>query len=344
MSGARSGGLAALDEPRPAGDLQLALDPDLPLIRADAAARAPRQPAGELRALLGAIRCRCARVVRASSCASSIGDRGPAPRRRVFSRFTARRAAKPPRLRLGLAIVRGFVEANGGRVWVSRCLARGELVVELPWSPRERWPGCWWWTTTPVLQALKVILREAAWTEAASAEALDRAASACPTPRSSICPPGAASALRRLREWTVPILVLSAVGGRTRRSGAQAIADDYDQALRPARSWRGSAPAAAWATPPASPRSRRQASTSTPVVSRDGRRSTSADRVDRCARRCATGAPHDSHSLLWRSEVAYGDDTQVLRAHIANLRRKISLASGATSARIRRGLRLPPRR
>jgi two-component system sensor histidine kinase KdpD len=118
----------------------LSIDPELPLIRADAAQlerafanlleNAGRYSGGHpvsvrARAVRGLI---LVRVV----------DRGPGvPRRdvdRIFEPFYRSGSGNGHRgSGLGLAIVRGFVEANGGRVWVESLPGQGTaFVVELP--------------------------------------------------------------------------------------------------------------------------------------------------------------------------------------------------------------------
>ena len=67
-------------------------------------------------------------------------DRGPgipeAERERIFEPFyrsTAQRARAHAGSGLGLAIAKGFVETNGGRIWVESTPGRGStFVVELP--------------------------------------------------------------------------------------------------------------------------------------------------------------------------------------------------------------------
>ena len=111
----------------PAGTFELALDADLPLIRADAAQleRAFANLLETRRATRAATRSRCApaRSARASSCASSTAGPGiRQPRRRASSsRSTApRRRQRPPRLRAGAGdrarVRRGQRRARVGRV------------------------------------------------------------------------------------------------------------------------------------------------------------------------------------------------------------------------------------
>ncbi len=140
---------AAMDEtPHPPG-WNVAIDPDLPLIRADAAQlerafanlleNAARHGAGHPVAVR-------ARAVGGTAGKAGgrllvrIVDRGPgirAPEReRIFEPFYRsedRRRDGHTGSGLGLAIVRGFVEANGGRVWVESLPGQGAtFVVELP--------------------------------------------------------------------------------------------------------------------------------------------------------------------------------------------------------------------
>jgi two-component system KDP operon response regulator KdpE len=190
-----------------------------------------------------------------------------------------------------------------------------------------------------ILRALKVILREAGYdvVEAVSIEeALDRAAVRPPDAAivDLMLPDGSGVELcRRLREWsTMPILVLSAIGEEDAKVEAlEAGADDYvtkpfgtrelvarlESALRRAGDASGE-----------------------PAVEVDGLR---IDLNDRVVRRdgeevhltpiefdlLRTLVRHRGRLMTHRSllvevwGVQYADDTQVLRAHIANLRRKI---------------------
>jgi len=68
-------------------------------------------------------------------------DRGPGipepERERIFEPFYRGRDDAHTGSGLGLAVVRGFVEANGGRVWAESLPGQGAtFVVELP-LPRE---------------------------------------------------------------------------------------------------------------------------------------------------------------------------------------------------------------
>lgn len=143
----------AIDELALAPDtFALAVDTNLPLIRADAA---------QLERAFANLLENAARYsgghpvsVRARAVGHRIivriVDRGPgvppAEKARIFEPFyraelgeRARRPVSPDGHRgsgLGLAIVRGFVEANGGRVWVESLPGQGStFVVELPLEP-----------------------------------------------------------------------------------------------------------------------------------------------------------------------------------------------------------------
>jgi two-component system sensor histidine kinase KdpD len=137
---------AAVDElALPAGTFSLAIDAELPLIRADAAQlerafanlleNSARHSGGH------AVSVR-ARVV-GPRIFVRIVDRGPgvppAEKQRIFEPFYRAPSQVQNGHRgsgLGLAIVRGFVEANGGRVWVESLPGQGStFVVELPLEP-----------------------------------------------------------------------------------------------------------------------------------------------------------------------------------------------------------------
>jgi two-component system sensor histidine kinase KdpD len=129
----------------PAGTFSLAIDPELPLIRADAA---------QLERAFANLLENAARYsgphpvsVRARAVGHRIivriVDRGPgvpaAEKARIFEPFYRAPGAANGHhggSGLGLAIVRGFVEANGGRVWVESLPGQGStFVVELPLEP-----------------------------------------------------------------------------------------------------------------------------------------------------------------------------------------------------------------
>jgi two-component system, OmpR family, sensor histidine kinase KdpD len=137
--------LAAVDDvAQPPGTFALALDADLPLIRADAA-QLERAFANLLE---NSARYAAGHPV--SVRARAVGprvlvrvvDRGPgvpaAEVERIFEPFYRAPGADNGHRGsgLGLAIVRGFVEANGGRVWVESLPGQGSsFVVELPLEP-----------------------------------------------------------------------------------------------------------------------------------------------------------------------------------------------------------------
>jgi two-component system, OmpR family, sensor histidine kinase KdpD len=137
---------AAIDDlALPDGTFALSIDADLPLIRADAA---------QLERAFANLLENSARYsgghpvsVRARAVGSRIlvrvVDRGPgvpaAEKARIFEPFYRAAGASENGHRgagLGLAIVRGFVEANGGKVWVESLPGQGStFVVELPLEP-----------------------------------------------------------------------------------------------------------------------------------------------------------------------------------------------------------------
>jgi two-component system KDP operon response regulator KdpE len=168
-----------------------------------------------------------------------------------------------------------------------------------------------------ILRALKVILREAGYEviEAATMEeALDRAAVRPPDAAivDLMLPDGSGVELcRRLREWTsMPILVLSAIGEEDAKVEAlEAGADDY-------------------VTKPFGPREvdGLNVDLNARVVRRDGEEihltPIEFDLLRTLVRHRGRLMTHRALLVeVWGPQ--YGDDTQVLRAHIANLRRKI---------------------
>jgi len=190
-----------------------------------------------------------------------------------------------------------------------------------------------------ILRALKVILREAGYEVAEATtieEALDTAAVRPPDAAivDLMLPDGSGVELcRRLREWTqMPILVLSAVGEEDAKVEAlEAGADDYVTkpfGTRELVARLGAALRRAGDTP------------GEPAVEVDGLR---IDLNDRVVQRegeevhltpiefdlLRTLVRHRGRLMTHRALLIevwgpqYADDTQVLRAHIANLRRKI---------------------
>jgi two-component system, OmpR family, KDP operon response regulator KdpE len=190
-----------------------------------------------------------------------------------------------------------------------------------------------------ILRALKVILREAGYDVVESAsveEALDRAAVRPPDAAivDLMLPDGSGVELcRRLREWsTMPILVLSAVGEEEAKVEAlEAGADDYVTKPFGTRELVARLAAALRRAGEAS---------GEPAVDVDG---LSVDLNDRVVRRDGEEihltpiefdllralVRHRGRLMTHRALLVevwgpqYADDTQVLRAHIANLRRKI---------------------
>jgi two-component system KDP operon response regulator KdpE len=190
-----------------------------------------------------------------------------------------------------------------------------------------------------ILRALKVILREAGYDviEAATMEeALDRAAVRPPDAAivDLMLPDGSGVELsRRLREWTsMPILVLSAVGEEDAKVEAlEAGADDYvtkpfgprELVARLGAAMRrvGDAPGE-----PAIEIDGLLVDLNARIVRRNGQdihlTPIEFDLLRALVRHRGRLMTHRSLLVeVWGPQ--YGDDTQVLRAHIANLRRKI---------------------
>ena len=129
-----------LEEREPATEVRLSVDPELPLVRADAA-QLERVFANLLENALRYGRGHPVQV-RAREVNGRlvvrVVDRGPgipqAQLRRIFEPFHRADAADGHHgSGLGLAIVRGFVEANGGRVWAESLPGQGTVfVIELP--------------------------------------------------------------------------------------------------------------------------------------------------------------------------------------------------------------------
>jgi two-component system KDP operon response regulator KdpE len=193
-----------------------------------------------------------------------------------------------------------------------------------------------------ILRALKVILRDAGYdvVEATTVEeALDRAAVRPPDAAivDLVLPDGSGVDLcRRLREWsTMPILVLSAVGEEDAKVEAlEAGADDYvtkpfgprELVARLGAAMRrvGDAPG-----DPALEVDGLHVDLNARVVRRDGEEvhltPIEFDLLRTLVRHRGRLMTHRALLVeVWGPQ--YGDDTQVLRAHIANLRRKIEPA------------------
>jgi two-component system, OmpR family, KDP operon response regulator KdpE len=190
-----------------------------------------------------------------------------------------------------------------------------------------------------ILRALKVILREAGYevVEAATIkEALDRAAVRAPDAAivDLMLPDGSGVELcRRLREWsTMPIIVLSAIGEEEAKVEAlEAGADDYVPKPFGPRELVARVAAAlrrAGETPsePAIEVDGLQVDLNARVVRRDGEEvhltPIEFDLLRTLVRHRGRLMTHRALLVeVWGPQ--YADDTQVLRVHIANLRRKI---------------------
>jgi two-component system, OmpR family, KDP operon response regulator KdpE len=190
-----------------------------------------------------------------------------------------------------------------------------------------------------ILRALKVILREAGYEVAEATtieEALDTAAVRPPDAAivDLMLPDGSGVELcRRLREWTqMPILVLSAVGEEDAKVEAlEAGADDYVTkpfGTRELVARLGAALRRAGDTPgePAIEVDGLRIDLNDRVVQRDGEEihltPIEFDLLRTLVRHRGRLMTHRALLIeVWGPQ--YADDTQVLRAHIANLRRKI---------------------
>jgi two-component system, OmpR family, sensor histidine kinase KdpD len=131
----------------PAGGLDVSIDPDIPLIRADAAQleRALANVADNAVRHAGAgpvsvrVRSTGPRVL------IRVSDRGPGIAQdeleRIFEPFHRVSGEAGAGSGLGLAITRGFVEANGGRVRAESQPGRGTtFTIDLPVPPQSRAP------------------------------------------------------------------------------------------------------------------------------------------------------------------------------------------------------------
>jgi two-component system KDP operon response regulator KdpE len=193
-----------------------------------------------------------------------------------------------------------------------------------------------------ILRALKVILREAGFEVLPAAtmeEALDRAAVRPPDAAivDLMLPDGSGVELcRRLREWSsMPILVLSAIGDEDVKVEAlEAGADDYVTkpfGPRELVARLGAALRRTGAVPdePAIEVDGLRIDINARIVSRDGEEvhltPIEFELLRTLARNRGRLLTHRTLLVeVWGPQ--YADDTQVLRAHIANLRRKIEPA------------------
>jgi two-component system sensor histidine kinase KdpD len=136
----------ALESVGAGDDVRLAIEPDLPLVRADAVQleralanlidNGLRHGGGSL--TVGARRARHHLRLR-------VTDQGPGipadVLERIFEPFYREDAAGGGGSGLGLAIARGFVEANGGRLWAESLPGQGaSFVIELPLRAAPRRP------------------------------------------------------------------------------------------------------------------------------------------------------------------------------------------------------------
>ena len=134
---------AAVDDTGPPSErLRLVIDPDLPLVRADAA-QLQRALANlvdnALRYGTGPVSVRAR--VSGGRMLIRVVDQGPgiplAEQDRIFAAFYRAPGAAGQGSGLGLAIVRGFVEANGGRIRVESLPGQGtSFLIELPLPER----------------------------------------------------------------------------------------------------------------------------------------------------------------------------------------------------------------
>ncbi len=335
--------------PAPPGGFDVELG-ELPLIQADASQleRALDNVLGNAAELGGDEAVTIRARVAGQMLNLRVSDRGPGiPKEeleRVFEPFYRARGSGAAGSGLGLAIARGFVEANGGRLRAESLPGQGTtFVFQLPVpveAPRAMSRVLVCDDEPQILRALKVILRDEGFEVIAVAtaeEALDAVAVRPPDAAilDLILPDGDGIEITRsIREWSeMPILVLSAVGDEAEKVRAlDAGADDY--VTKPF------GPPELVARLKAAMRRARPAEQREPVMETGGLR------VDFAARRVEvdgeevhlTPIEFDllrtlannrgrlmTHRVLltevWGS--AYEHDTQVLRVHIANLRKKI---------------------
>jgi DNA-binding response OmpR family regulator/signal transduction histidine kinase len=369
--GARDG----LQGERP--EVRIAIDPDLPTVRAERHSWSGRSPTcwrtrGGTRT---ACPCQSPLVgpAPASSCASS--TRAPGSDRPSASGSSSRSTAVPKRAgslgpgpASGWRSRRGSSRPTAARSRSSRCPARAPASSSRCRSSTSHPPIARAPTGTPcswprrsravpdrprvlvcddepqILRALRVILRDAGF-EAVPASSADEALDLAAVQRLDagiidlVLPDGDGVELcSRLREWSeMPLIVLSAVGDEEAKVRALAAgADDY-------------------VTKPFGPRElvarlganlrRTEPGPDEPVIAVDG---LEIDFARRTVRRDGneihlTPTEFDLLRLLARNRgrlmthrdllvavwgAGYADDTQVLRSHIANLRRKIEPADG----------------
>ena len=280
-----------------------------------------------------------------------ISDHGPGIAKedleRVFEPFLRASGEDGSGSGLGLAIARGFLEANGGRIRAESLPGQGaSFVIQLPWTrgadtPERRAAGA---------RGGRRARRSCARCGSSSATPASRWPPRTPPQEAldalAVRPPDAAiidlilpdgngvDICRSIREWSeMPVIVLSAVGEEAEKVRAlEAGADDYvtkpfgpDEliarlraALRRAGATRRTSPcsprpASSWTWPP----------TGSPWTAQEVHLTpTEYDLLRVLMQRRGRLMTH--RSLL--AEVwgpGYEDDTQVLRVHVANLRRKI---------------------
>jgi two-component system, OmpR family, KDP operon response regulator KdpE len=207
---------------------------------------------------------------------------------------------------------------------------------------------------TQILRALRVILRDAGF-EALPASTADEALDVAAVQRPDaaiidlLLPDGdGVEVCRRLREWSkIPIIVLSAVGDEDAKVRALAAgADDYitkpfgprELVARLHANLRRTAPDPEQAVITADGLEVDLARRSVHVAGQEVRLTpTEFDLLRLMARNRGRLMTHrDLLASVWGA--GYSDDTQVLRAHIANLRRKIEPADGPRFIRTESGV------
>ena len=280
-----------------------------------------------------------------------ISDHGPGIAKedleRVFEPFHRTSEEDGAGSGLGLAIARGFLEANGGRIRAESLPGQGtSFVIQLPVSANVTQRVLVVDDERQILRALRIILRDAGFevaTAATAQEALDALAVRPPDAAilDLILPDGnGVDICRSIREWSeMPVIVLSAVGEESEKVRAlEAGADDYvtkpfgpDELIARLR---------------AALRRARPGVPDEPVLRAPGLElDVAAHRVSVDGREVhLTPTEYELLRVLMqqrgrlmthRSLLAevwgpgYEDDTQVLRVHVANLRRKIEAEPAA---------------